>query len=281
MIFKKKCCIFYTKFAIQEPYKKLKVGYTTACIMNIILFGYGKMGQIIERFALQRGHQIHSVIDENNRADITPADIEDADIAIDFSTPEAVLNNIDLCFEAAVPLVVGTTGWYDHLEEVKSKCLNGNGALLYGSNFSIGVNVFFHINKLLAEAMNPYKQYDVQVEEIHHTHKLDAPSGTAITIAEGIIGQIDTKSTWVNNLIGEGEEIIPKTQQLLIESHRIDEVPGTHTVLYSSEVDQIEFKHTAHSRAGFALGAVVAAEWLQGKTGFYQVTEMFNFGKPI
>jgi len=148
---------------------------------------------------------------------------------------------------------------------------------MYGSNFSIGVNVFFHINKLLAAVMNPYKQYDVQVEEIHHTQKLDSPSGTAITIAEGIIENTDSKTEWVNNLIGEGEELIPKSQQLLIESHRIDDVPGTHTVLYSSEVDQIEFKHTAHSRAGFALGAVVAAEWLAGKTGFYQVNEMFNF----
>lgn len=249
--------------------------------MNITLFGYGKMGQIIEKFAQQRGHQIHSIVDENNRSDIHPSAIRDADIAIDFSTPEAVLGNIDLCFEAGVPLVVGTTGWYDRLDEIKSRCLIGNQALLYGSNFSIGVNVFFHINKLLAEVMNPYKQYDVQVEEIHHTHKLDSPSGTAITIAEGIIEQLDAKSEWVNNLIGEGGEIIPKAPQLLIESHRIDEVPGTHTVLYSSEVDQIEFKHTAHSRAGFALGAVIAAEWLQGKTGFYQVTEMFNFGRPI
>src|SRR5690606_24582784 len=170
---------------------------------------------------------------------------------------------------------------YDQLNEVKERCLAGNKTLLYGSNFSIGVNVFFHINKLLAAAMNPYKQYDVQVEEIHHTQKLDAPSGTAITIADGIIAHTDTKSEWVNNLVGEGEEVVPKNQQLLIESHRIDDVPGTHTVLYSSEVDQIEFKHTAHSRAGFALGAVVAAEWVAGKTGFYQVTEMFNFGGRI
>src|SRR5690606_33763595 len=203
------------------------------------------------------------------------------DVAIDFSRPEAVLDNIELCFEANVPIVVGTTGWYNELESVKNQCLDGNKTLLYGSNFSIGVNVFFYINELLARVMNPYKQYDVQVEEIHHTQKLDSPSGTAITIAEGIIKHQDAKSEWVNNLIGEGEEIIPKAQQLLIESHRIEDVPGTHTVLYSSEVDQIEFKHTAHSRAGFALGAVVAAEWLKDKTGFYQVTEMFNFDRHI
>ncbi len=246
--------------------------------MNITLLGYGKMGQIIEKFALQRGHQIHLIVDENNRHNISPTDLQGTDIAIDFSRPEAAVGNIALCFETNVPIVVGTTGWYDQLDEIKKRCLDGNNSLLYGSNFSIGVNVFFHINKLLASVMNPYKQYDVQVEEIHHTQKLDAPSGTAITIAEGIVANTDIKTEWINNLIGEGEERIPKAHQLLIESHRIDDVPGTHTVLYSSEVDQIEFKHTAHSRAGFALGAVIAAEWLHGKTGFYQVTEMFNFG---
>ncbi len=239
------------------------------------------MGQIIEKFALQRGHQIHLIVDENNRVGILPSDLAGADVAIDFSRPEAAVDNIGLCFEADVPIVVGTTGWYDQIEEIKTRCNDGNKTLLYGSNFSIGVNVFFHINKLLAAAMNPYKQYDVQVEEIHNTQKLDSPSGTAITIAEGIIGNTDSKTAWINNLIGEGEEAIPKTHQLLIESHRIDDVPGTHTVLYSSEVDQIEFKHTAHSRAGFALGAIIAAEWLKGKTGFYQVTEMFNFGGHI
>ncbi|SKB27483.1 dihydrodipicolinate reductase [Parapedobacter luteus] len=249
--------------------------------MNIALLGYGKMGQLIEKFALQRGHQIHLIVDEGNRESIGAADLGGADIAIDFSRPEAAVSNIDLCFEADVPIVVGTTGWYNQLDVVKKRCLDGNKTLLYGSNFSIGVNVFFYINKLLAAAMNPYKQYDVQVEEIHHTQKLDAPSGTAITIAESIIEHTDAKTEWINNLIGEGEESIPKPNQLLIESHRIEDVPGTHTVLYSSEVDQIEFKHTAHSRAGFALGAVIAAEWLNGKTGFYQVTEMFNFGGQV
>ncbi|SEK31830.1 4-hydroxy-tetrahydrodipicolinate reductase [Parapedobacter koreensis] len=249
--------------------------------MNIALLGYGKMGQLIEKFALQRGHQIHLIVDESNRESIDATDLAGADMTIDFSRPEAAVANIDLCFEANVPLVVGTTGWYNQLEAVKKRCIAGNKTLLYGSNFSIGVNVFFYINELLATAMNPYQQYDVQVEEIHHTQKLDAPSGTAITIAEGIIEHTDSKTEWINNLIGEGEESIPKPHQLLIESHRIEDVPGTHTVLYSSEVDQIEFKHTAHSRAGFALGAVIAAEWLEGKTGFYQVTEMFNFGGHV
>ncbi|MEI5985542.1 4-hydroxy-tetrahydrodipicolinate reductase [Sphingobacterium sp. PU5-4] len=245
--------------------------------MKIVLLGYGKMGQLIERFALKRGHEVVLIVDEQNRDSIELEDIEDADVAIDFSTPHAALDNISLCFEANLPIVVGTTGWYENLEEVKQITLSSDQSLLYGSNFSIGVNVFFHINKMLAKAINPYKQYDVQVEEIHHIHKLDAPSGTAITIAEGILGEVDQKKSWVNSVEGSGEEVIAKPDELLIESLRIEEVPGTHTVLYSSEVDQIEFKHTAHSREGFALGAVIAAEWLQGKKGFFQVTEMFDF----
>lgn len=247
--------------------------------MKIILLGYGKMGQLIERFAMKRGHEVVLIVDERNRDSITSEDLEEADMAIDFSTPNAALENISLCFESNLPLVVGTTGWYEHLDEVKDTCLEADQALLYGSNFSIGVNIFFHINKMLAKAINPYKQYDVQVEEIHHIHKLDAPSGTAITIAEGILENSDEKKSWVNSVEGSGEEVIPKPNELLIESLRIEEVPGTHTVLYSSEVDQIEFKHTAHSREGFALGAVIAAEWLFGKKGFYQVTEMFDFNK--
>ncbi|MFD1771793.1 4-hydroxy-tetrahydrodipicolinate reductase [Sphingobacterium suaedae] len=247
--------------------------------MKIVLLGYGKMGQLIEKFALKRGHEILLIVDKDNRESTLANDLAGADVAIDFSEPAAAIGNISLCFEANVPIVVGTTGWYDHLQEIKSVCLEANQSLLYGSNFSIGVNVFFHVNRLLAQAMSPYKQYDVQVEEIHHIHKLDAPSGTAITIAEGILDHTTGKSAWINNVVGEGEELIPKPEELLIESHRIEEVPGTHTVLYSSEVDQIEFKHTAHSRAGFALGAVVAAEWLQGKKGFFQVTEMFDFNR--
>ena len=247
--------------------------------MKIVLLGYGKMGQQIEQLAIKRGHEIALIVDKENRESLSPEDLAGADVAIDFSEPAAALANISLCFEANLPIVVGTTGWYAHLDEVESICKDTNQSLLFGSNFSIGVNIFFHINKLLAKAINPYKQYDVQVEEIHHVHKLDAPSGTAITIAEGILNGIDDKNTWVNDLVGESKEVIPKADELLIESLRIEEVPGTHTVLYSSEVDQIEFKHTAHSRAGFALGAVVAAEWLVGKKGFYQVTDMFDFNQ--
>ncbi|HEY9196776.1 MAG TPA: 4-hydroxy-tetrahydrodipicolinate reductase, partial [Mucilaginibacter sp.] len=186
---------------------------------------------------------------------------------------------IDECLNAGVPVVVGTTGWYEMLSEVKQKCLENNGALMYASNFSVGVNVFFHINKLLARVMNNYPYYEVQVEEIHHIHKLDSPSGTAITIAEGIIENLDTKKEWLNVLTtddkNDDENIAP--HQLLIESMRIDSVPGTHTVIYDSEVDTIEFKHTAHNRNGFALGAVLAAEWLHNKKGFYTVNAMFDF----
>jgi len=245
--------------------------------MNIALIGYGKMGQIIEKIANDRNHEIVLIVDENNREQITIEELQQADVAIDFSTPQSVLENIDFCLRANVPVVVGTTGWYDQLKNVEDKCIAGNKSLMYGSNFSIGVNVFFHINKLLAKAMSPYKQYEVQVEEIHHTHKLDAPSGTAITIADGILESYEGKSTWVNNVIGDNNEIIPKKDELLIESHRLEDVPGTHTVLYSSEVDQIEFKHTAHSRSGFALGAIIAAEWLQDHPGFHNVKDMFQF----
>lgn len=235
------------------------------------------MGQIIERIAHDRDHEVTLIIDENNRESIRVDDFEGVDVAIDFSTPDSVLDNIKLCFDARVPVVVGTTGWYDRIEEIRETCEAGEHSLLYGSNFSVGVNIFFYINKLLAKAIQPYKQYDVQVEEIHHTQKLDAPSGTAITIAEGILENSEVKKSWVNNIVGEEGEVIPKNDQLLIESHRLEDVPGTHTVLYSSEVDQIEFKHTAHSRSGFALGAVIAAEWLQDKTGFFNVKEMFKF----
>ena len=182
--------------------------------MKIVLLGYGKMGQIIEKFALKRGHEIFLVVDENNRPTLTADDIAGADMAIDFSVPSGALSNIALCLEASVPLVVGATGWYDHLNEVREICEVEGGSILYGSNFSIGVNVFFHVNKLLAKALKPYKQYDVQVEEIHHIHKLDAPSGTAITIAEGIIDNSDEKNKWVNSVVGTGEEIVPKPDEL-------------------------------------------------------------------
>ncbi len=245
--------------------------------MKIAILGYGKMGRIIEQFAIERGHEVVLKVNVDNLEDLSISNLEKADVAIDFSTPDSALNNIEICFAAHVPLVVGTTGWYGHLQEVKNKCEESNNTLLYASNFSIGVNVFFFVNKVLAKIMNRYPQYEVQVEEIHHTEKLDSPSGTAMTIAEGIISELGRKKEWANELIGSGEELIPKPDQLLIESHRIEGVPGTHTVIYSSEVDDIEFKHKAHSRAGFALGAVLAAEWLEDKTGFFNITDMFDF----
>ena len=245
--------------------------------MKIALLGYGKMGQIIDQLATDRGHEIVLKIDENSVDDLTIENLKKADVAIDFSTPETVLNHIQQCFDANIPIVVGTTGWYGKLQEVKNSCDAGNKTLLYASNFSIGVNVFFHINKVLAKVMNRYSQYDVQLEEIHHLAKLDSPSGTAMTLAEDIIDELDRKNEWVNELVGHDKELILTHDQLLIESHRIKAVPGTHTVIYSSEVDEIEMKHTAHSRAGFALGAVLAAEWLQNRRGFFSVSDMFDF----
>lgn len=244
--------------------------------MNIALIGYGKMGQIIERFAIERGHEVVLKIGIDNLADLTVSNLRKADVAIDFSTPDAAINNIYTCFDANVPIVVGTTGWYGQLQEIKDECLRRNNTLLYGSNFSIGVNLFFHINEVLAKVMNNYPVYEVQVEEIHHTQKLDSPSGTAMTLAEGIIENMDRKSEWVNELDGNPAIEVLKQEQVLIASQRIENIPGTHTVIYSSEVDEIELKHTAHSRAGFALGAVVAAEWLQNKQGFYNISDIFN-----
>ncbi len=245
--------------------------------MNIALIGYGKMGKVIERFAIERGHEIVLKIGRDNLSELTVSNLKKADVAIDFSLPDAAIKNIYTCFDANVPLVVGTTGWYGQLQEIKDECLSRNNTLLYGSNFSIGVNLFFHINEVLAKIMNNYPVYDVQVEEIHHTQKLDSPSGTAMTIAEGIIGNLDRKKEWVNELEGTTEIDVLKQDQVLIVSQRIENIPGTHTVVYSSEVDEIEIKHTAHSRAGFALGAVVAAEWLENKQGFYNIADIFNF----
>ena len=245
--------------------------------MKIAILGYGKMGQIIEQFAIERGHDIVLKVNAENLAELNIENLKNAEVAIDFSTPDSVLQNITLCFDAGVPIVVGTTGWYGRLQEVKNQCVEGNNTLLYGSNFSVGVNIFFYVNKMLAKIMNRYPQYEVQVEEIHHTAKLDSPSGTAMSIAEGIIGELDRKNEWVNELIGSDPDLITKPDQLLIESHRIEDVPGTHTVIYSSEVDDLEFKHKAHSRAGFALGAILAAEWVHKKTGFFNVTDMFDF----
>ncbi len=248
--------------------------------MKIALLGYGKMGKIIEKIAIDRKHEIVLKIDYDNQHELTAENLQKADAVIEFSTPHTVLGNIEYCFNAGVPIVVGTTGWYNELQQVKQRCEQNNNSLIYASNFSIGVNVFFHVNRVLAKLMNNYPYYDVQVEEIHHTQKMDSPSGTAITIAEGIIENIESKKEWVNALTADGDEAADdniKSDQLLIESFRIDSVPGTHTVIYDSEVDSIEFKHTAHNRNGFALGAVMAAEWIKDKKGLHAVQDMFDF----
>jgi len=247
--------------------------------MKIALLGYGKMGKIIEKIALDRKHEIVLRIGRENLHELTVAHLQQADVAIEFSTPASVLDNITSCFQAGIPIIVGTTGWHNMLPAIKEQCVAGNYSLLYGTNFSVGVNIFFHVNKVLARLMNNYPYYDVQVEEIHHTQKLDSPSGTAITIAEGIVDNLDSKNGWINVLTGNetaDDSNIPE-DQLLIESHRIESVPGTHTVIYDSEVDSIEFKHTAHNRSGFALGAVLAAEWIKDRKGCYSVEDMFNF----
>lgn len=234
--------------------------------MNIVLFGYGKMGKEIEAIALKRGHTIALKIDKDNRSSITANELEQADVAIEFSTPDTVLENIRLCLSAGLPVVVGTTGWNGHLDDIKKETLAKNGALFHASNFSLGVNLFFKVNTYLAELMNKYEAYDVSMEEIHHIHKLDKPSGTAITLANQVLDKLERKSSW---------SIDQKNKEtLFIKDVREGEVPGTHILKYSSEVDDIEIMHKAHNRKGFALGAVVAAEFLKNKTGVYTMQDL-------
>lgn len=246
--------------------------------MKIALLGYGKMGKIIETIALDRDHQIVLKIDRYNAHELTIANLQQADVAIEFSTPGTVLQNIQLCLAAKVPVIVGTTGWYGSLQNVKNDCLNANSALMYGSNFSIGVNIFFKINKMAAKIMNQFAAfYDVELEEIHHIHKLDAPSGTAITLAEDIMDEFKEKKEWLSVNADKKNVTINSPQHLIIESYRQGEIPGTHSIIYDSNEDRIELKHIAHGRQGFALGAVVAAEWIKNKTGFFSVKDMYNF----
>lgn len=234
--------------------------------MNIALFGYGKMGKEIEAIALKRGHNIVLKIDKDNVDTITDADLKKADVIIEFSTPHTVLDNIKRCINAQVPVVVGTTGWYDSFEAIKKLCAEKNGSLFHATNFSLGVNLFFKVNTYLAELMNKYNDYEVSMEEIHHIHKLDKPSGTAITLAEQILKKIDKKTKW--SIDKKGEDI------LFIKDIREGEVPGTHIIKYQSEVDDIEIMHKAHNRKGFALGAVIAAEFLNGKKGIYTMSDI-------
>lgn len=238
--------------------------------MKIALLGYGKMGKEIEKIAVSRGHEIVLKVNVDNAKDLTIDNLKKADAAIEFSTPETAYSNIQKCFEANVPVVVGTTGWLHKIEEVKNSAANEGKGFFYASNFSIGVNVFFEINKKLAQLMAPYKEYSIDMEEIHHTQKLDAPSGTAITLAEGIMENNARKNKWVN-------ESTTTDSHLEIISKRIENIPGTHTVVYNSPIDEIYIRHTAHNRQGFALGAVVAAEFMKGKSGYYGMNDLLKF----
>ena len=237
--------------------------------MNIALIGYGKMGKEVEQIALSRGHKIVLKVSSQNATSYSGEELKQADIAIEFSIPESAIINIYKCFDAGIPIVVGTTGWLSHLNEVKLKCTEKNQTLFYASNYSIGVNLFFRLNEQLAKLMNSYPDYNVSMEEIHHIHKLDSPSGTAISLANQVIEHIHEKHKWVN-------ASTPAKHELGIVSKRIDEVPGTHTVTYHSDVDEISITHIAHNRKGFALGAVVAAEWIQGKKGIYGMNDLMN-----
>lgn len=233
--------------------------------MKIALLGYGRMGKEIEKIALQRGHQIVIKINSNENYDITKADV-----AIDFSVPTSAYNNISNCINNNIPVISGTTGWLDNYDNAIALCKQKNGAFIYASNFSLGVNIFFELNNQLAKMMSHLNDYKISIEEIHHTKKLDAPSGTAITLAEGII-ENSKKTEW--KLEGtHTNESIP------IKAKRIPDIPGTHTVSYISNVDTIEIKHTAHNRKGFALGAVVAAEWIVGKKGVFTMNDVLNIG---
>lgn len=238
--------------------------------MRISLIGYGKMGREIETIAKARGHQIVSIIDIDNQKDFDSKEFLSAEVAIEFTRPEMAYTNYLTCFERNIPVVAGTTGWLQHLDEIKKACNEKGQTFFYASNYSIGVNIFFAVNKYLARIMNKFPQYDVSIEEIHHIHKLDSPSGTGITLAEGILEHIDRKSRWE-----EGTNAAPET--LPIHSIREGEVPGIHEIVYESEADVISIRHDAKSRKGFALGAVLAAEYTGGKKGFLTMNDMLDF----
>jgi 4-hydroxy-tetrahydrodipicolinate reductase len=238
--------------------------------MKILLLGYGKMGKAIEGLAISRGHQITHRINIENHHELAGVNPAEVDAAIEFSQPEAAAGNLFYCFDHRIPVVCGTTGWLERRAEIEAYCMQKGGAFFYSSNYSLGVNIFFHLNKVLARLMNGYTDYEITLEETHHTEKKDAPSGTALTLAGDVLNEVSRKTNWVNNA--------PKNaSELAILSHRIENVPGTHVVRYDSSIDSIEIKHTAYSRTGFASGAVVAAEWLQGKRGVFGMEDMLNF----
>ncbi|MBN8642219.1 MAG: 4-hydroxy-tetrahydrodipicolinate reductase [Flavobacteriales bacterium] len=235
--------------------------------MKIALLGYGKMGKVIERIALERGHEI---VLRKGSSDSFEG-LSNADVAIDFSVPSAAVGHISECLNRNVPIVSGTTGWLNDYDQMVNLCNEKNGSFIYGSNFSLGVNLFFELNDYLAKMMSKFDQYSVSMEEIHHTQKLDAPSGTAISLAKDIIKNSDYSNWTIDENHSEKE--------LFIDAKRIENVPGTHSVFYNSTVDTIEIKHTAHNRDGFALGSVIAAEWILGKKGVFTMRDVLDLGK--
>lgn len=237
--------------------------------MKIALIGYGKMGQTLDRLAPGMGLEVVARFDHHNLAEFTPVNLQQAAVAIEFTRPEAALGNLTRCLEAGVPVVVGTTGWHDQLPVARARCAEYDGAVFWASNYSIGVNIFFALNRYLARLMRAFPEYSAQLMEIHHTAKLDAPSGTAITLAEDLLAQLPRYDHWVKGPANE-------TNALGILSERIDPTPGTHEVLYQSVVDQIELRHVAHSREGFAVGALQAAKWLVGKRGFFGMEDLLS-----
>lgn len=238
--------------------------------MKIALIGYGKMGQMIEEIAVERGHQIVLKIHIDNREEFNQQNMAVADVAIEFTAPESAYENVKSCIDFGVPVVSGSTGWNEKLEEMKKYCTDQGGTFLHASNFSIGVNIFFEINNRLAQLMASQKEYDVTLKEVHHTQKRDAPSGTAVTLAEGVLQHNNRKKNWVNDKA-------QSTEQLSIISERVDPAPGTHHVKWSSKVDDIEIIHTAHNRKGFALGAVMAAEFIHDKKGVFAMKDVLQF----
>ena len=237
--------------------------------MKVALIGYGKMGKTIESIALQRGHTVDLKIDIDSLANFTAANLQQCDVVIEFTGPHSAKENILKCLNAGIPVVSGSTGWLEDWAEVETFCKEKNGSFLYASNFSVGVNIFFELNKKLAQLMNGQKVYSVSIEEIHHTQKKDAPSGTAITLAEQILEEVPRKKKWVNK---ESD----KEDELVIISKREDPAPGTHSIKYSSAIDDIEIIHTAHSRLGFALGAVLAAEFIHNKKGIFTMKDVLS-----